>query len=61
MITGLDELATSWNIIPSHSSSVYNFNPAYLTQANGYYYDDKLALVNDDSFMTCVVTSSRAR
>jgi len=38
---------------------VYNTNPNYLTQAQVTYYDKDLKLVNNDSFITCKVTSKK--
>ncbi len=55
--TGLDELVSSWNNESTHGNSVYNTNPAYLTQAQIYYYDSKLNVVNNDSFVKCTVVT----
>ena len=54
---GFNELSTSWNAQSSHGNSVYNSNALYLTQGQNWYYDNKLNLINNDSFMTCKVTS----
>ncbi len=56
-MTGNDELATSWNSLTSHGNSIYNSDPNYFTQAQIWYYDKALNLVNNDQFMTCTVTS----
>ena len=55
--TGSAELATSWNNVTSHGNSVYNANPTYLTQAQMYYYDKDLNVINNDQFIKCEVTS----
>ena len=57
VVTGNDELATSWNTLTSHGNSIYNSDPSYLTQAQIWYYDKDLTLNNDDSFITCTVTT----
>lgn len=57
VVTGNDELAASWNSLTSHGNSIYNSDPNYFTQAQIWYYDKGLALVNNDSFITCVITS----
>lgn len=54
---GFNELSTSWNSQSAHGNSTYNANALYLTQAQNWYYDKDLNLVNNDSFMTCKVTS----
>lgn len=54
---GYNELGTSWNAQSSHGNSVYNSNQLYLTQAQNWYYDKDLKQINNDSFMTCKVTS----
>ncbi|MET3806755.1 peptide/nickel transport system substrate-binding protein [Nakamurella sp. UYEF19] len=56
---GFNELSTSWNAQSSHGNSVYNSNALYLTQAQNWYYDKDLKLINNDSFMTCKVTSTK--
>lgn len=55
--TGLDELVSSWNNETTHGNSIYNTSPVYLTQAQSYYYDSKLTVVNNDSFIKCTVLS----
>jgi len=55
--TGSAELLTSWNNLSSHGNSEYNTNPQYLTQAQEFYYDKQLTVVNNDSFIKCTVTS----
>lgn len=55
--TGSAELAASWNNQTSHGNSTYDANPQYLTQAQIFYYDKSLNVVNNDQFITCVVTS----
>ncbi len=55
--TGSAELASSWNNETTHGNSVYNANPAYLTQAQMFYYDHDLNVVNNGSFITCSVTA----
>ncbi len=53
----LNEGMTSWNKNSGHSNSVYNAYPLYLTQAQVVYYNDKLELINNDSFVTCKLVS----
>jgi len=53
----LNEGMTSWNQDSGHSNSVYNSYPLYLTQARPFYYNDKLELINNDSFVTCKLVS----
>ena len=53
----LNEGMTSWNSASGHSNSVYNAYPLYLTQAQPFYYNDKLELLNNDSFVTCKIVS----
>ena len=57
VVTGYDELATSSNHQTTHGNSIYNSDPSYFTQAQYYYYDKSLNLINNDSFITCTVTS----
>jgi len=52
-------LASSWNNETTHGNSVYNANPIYLTQAQVYYYNTDLTVVNNDQFVTCTVTSKK--
>src|ERR1700712_4310167 len=54
--TGLDELVSTWNDESTHGNSVYNANPLYLTQAQVFYYDSKLNVINNDQFIKCTVT-----
>ena len=57
VVTGIDELASSWNALTTHGNSVYNSDPQYFTQAQVSYYDKSLNLINNDQFIQCVVTS----
>jgi peptide/nickel transport system substrate-binding protein len=54
---GYNELATSWNNLTTHSNSTYNGLPLYMTQAQPFYYDKDLNLVNNDSFIKCEFVS----
>lgn len=47
----------SYNAATGHGNAVANANPLYLMNAQSFYYDDKLALINNDSFMTCTLVS----
>lgn len=53
-----NEGLTSWNNATSHGNSTYNANVAYLTQAQSFYYNDKLELVNNDQYLQCTLVSS---
>lgn len=52
-----NEGISSWNNTTSHGNSTYNANVAYLTQAQSFYYNDKLELVNNDQYLQCSLVS----
>ncbi|MEJ7648846.1 MAG: ABC transporter family substrate-binding protein [Nakamurella sp.] len=52
-----NEGISSWNNATAHGNSTYNANVAYLTQAQSFYYNDKLELVNNDQYLQCTLVS----
>lgn len=54
---GINELPLSLNTATSHGNSVYNAYANYLMQAQPFYYDKDLNLVNNDLFIKCELVS----
>jgi len=54
---GINELPLSLNTATSHGNSTYNAYANYLMQAQPFYYDKDLNLVNNDSFIKCELVS----
>jgi len=54
---GYNQLGDSWNNLTTHGNSTYNGIPNYLTQAQPFYYDRDLNLINNDQFITCELVS----